>query len=1357
MKKLSHFFSFSALWFCIGFSAIGDDLDIYIGTSSSAVTYNPNVLFIMDTSGSMRATDGGSQTRMLRVQNALKETLASSTNINAGLMRFSDFGGPILFPVRGIDNSISPEIIVSTADDDDDAYEINGVVTLNTNRIKLSSGTDTVLTGMRYRDLMIPQGATITSAYFRLTTSNFNIAPTTFTISGELESDAAVYSSNSNDLSSRTQTTNQVVWDSENEFDSSGAVVVSPDFTSVIQEIVDQSDWCGGQSLGLFIEGTSTDVASDRQTRAYDDGEGLSPQLVITYDDTTATGCVSGTEYHQVSANRDNVEEKAEGYDSTGSELTMSSSSNAYIGIRFPGVNIPQGATINRAYIKFTAYTTDAWGSASTLIQGVAEDDVNDFDPHYNFMVRNLPKTSGLTWSMPYFNRNNEYDTPDLTTMVQSIVDRSGWAPGNAMGFVLSNFVGKRGAYTYRGKPSGAPQLIIEYKGSATPGVTSTVRDHLISKVDELAASGFTPIVDTLYEASLYYGGLGVDYGAARGTSSVSSTVRRNTRVSHRASYVGPDAVRPSGCSEDNLSDSDCINEYIPKPATYLSPVENLQCQTNNHIVLLSDGEANNNHSISKIQALLGESCASGRSGEICGLELVRNISRSDTSAIDARVITHTIGFAANSTANNFLNQIAVQSGGGFYQADNSEQLLNAFNTILRSVKDINATFVSPGVAVNQLNRLTHRDELYFALFKPAEGAVWPGNLKKYKINGDVILDQRGRDAVDSVTGFFSDTAQSYWSILTDGNDVREGGAASLLTTTRNMYFFEGNGNIIRSDNLVHENNTAITTSDLSIDALVDAEALRTTILKWARGVDVRDFDGDGDTTDSRMQMGDPIHSQPVVINYSESDSAILVATNHGFLHSFDSETGVENFAIAPKDMLQNAYEFYQDNSTLNHIYGLDGDMVVRSFEGKIYLYLGMRRGGRNYYVFDITNKTSPSLVYSIEGGSAGFEKLGQSWSRPTITKVRMGSTERNVVIIGGGYDEDQDSKTVRAPDSVGNAVFMFDADTGQLLWSASNEEADLVIPEMQYSIPGRISVIDRDNDGFADHMYVADMGGQIFRMDIYNGEAGADFVKGKRLADLGGDTAENNRRFFYGPDVSEVALADELYYAVAVGSGWRASPLDEVIDDRFYMLKDKGVFALDENELWTFETGLTESNFFDATDHLLNSSDETQRNLAAAAFADKNGWMIRLTTGGEKVLSSPLIIDYKVFFTTYIPANSSESLCAPPSGNSRAYLVNLFNGNAIDDLNQDGFVDEKDRSAQLKQTGIAPDTKILIEEIIQPVVCLGTECVSAVVKTDENGNEQACGSDFECLARNIYGRFERVTKGSWQSETEKQ
>ena len=122
----------------------------------------------------------------------------------------------------------------------------------------------------------------------------------------------------------------------------------------------------------------------------------------------------------------------------------------------------------------------------------------------------------------------------------------------------------------------------------------------------------------------------------------------------------------------------------------------------------------------------------------------------------------------------------------------------------------------------------------------------------------------------------------------------------------------------------------------------------------------------------------------------------------------------------------------------------------------------------------------------------------------------------------------------------------------------------------------------------------------------------------------------------------------------------------------------------------------------------------------------------------------------------TYVPASSSTSACAPPTGNSRAYLVNMFNGNAVDDLNQNNMLDGEDRYAQLKQTGIAPETKILIEEIVEPVVCLGTECVSAVTKTDEDGKEEDCGSDFACLARNIYGKFERIQRGSWKTETER-
>tara|TARA_A200000159_G_scaffold106627_1_gene99325 strand:+ start:2511 stop:6584 length:4074 start_codon:yes stop_codon:yes gene_type:complete len=1356
MKKLISSFTSTVLFGCIAFSAIGDDLDIYLGNADSAVTYNPNVIFIMDSSGSMGAYDGTSQSRMLRVQNALKEALGSATNINAGLMRFSDYGGPILYPVRDIDDAVRPEIVVSTGSSNNDAHEIDGSVTTSSNEVILSKGTDTVTSGMRFETLQIPQGATIVSANIRFTSEGFNIADTSLVISAEAQADSTAFSTSSNNLSSRPKTATNVEWVAGSSFPTTGEVITTPDISGVIQEVVNLNDWCGGKDLNVLIEGTSITGLSDRRVRAIDEGLSGAPQLVVSYDDTTATGCTQGESVYQVASQRDNSEEDTNGYPNTGTELTFYSAYNDDIAVRFRNLNLPQGAEITEAYLEFTSNANRTYSNASMRIRGVAQNDVNDFHPERRYRLRDLPKTSGIVWSMPSFYYQNVYRTPDISSVVKEIVDRSGWQAGNDMAFVLDNFNSYRSAYTYNGSASRAPKLIIKFNGSATPGASATVRQHLMSKVDELSANGFTPIVDTLYEAASYYGGNAVYYGLERGKNDVNNSVRRSTRVSHRSSYIGGDPIRPSGCSEGNLSDSDCINERIPVGANYISPVSDLQCQTNNHIVLLSDGEANNNHSVDEIQALLGENCT-GNGGEKCGLNLVKNISKAETSAIGPRVITHTIGFAANSTANNFLNQLAIQSGGGFYQADNSEDLLAAFNTILRSVKDVNATFVSPGVAVNQLNRLTHRDELYFALFKPSEGAIWPGNLKRYRLSGDDVLDKNDSSAVDSVTGFFSESSHSYWSVFADGNDVRNGGAASKLTSERNLYVFDGVGSIVSSTNELHEDNGSITESDLAIEDETDAEALRDVLLKWARGVDVKDEDGDGSTRDFVSRMGDPIHSQPIIVNYGTNDSAIFVATNHGMLHSIDTETGDENFAIMPKELLPNIEHFYKDASSFDHKYGLDGDMVLRTVGNKMYLYVGMRRGGRNYYVFDVTQKTSPKLVYKLEGGTGSLSKLGETWSRPTITKVKIGGVVKDVMIVGGGYDNAQDNRIVRSGDTVGNAVFMFDADTGALLWHASNADANLNLTNMQYSIPGRVSVIDRDNDGLADHMYVADTGGQLFRLDIYNGETGADFIKGARLADFGGDTAESNRRFYYGPDVSEVALGDELYYGVALGSGWRASPLDTAVEDNFYMLKDDGVFNRNTDGDYKFMSTVFESDMYNATSHALTSSVESEREIAAQDFANKAGWYLNLSTGGEKVLSSPLIIDYKVFFTTYVPSSSSTSACAPPTGNSRAYLVNLFNGNALTDLNINGILDDGDRAADLKQTGIAPETKILIESITSPVVCLGTECVSAVIEVDEDGNDEACTSAFECLGQNIYGRFERIQRGSWHSETERE
>jgi type IV pilus assembly protein PilY1 len=1335
-----------------------DDLEIYLGTAGSEVTYNPNVLFIMDTSGSMGSKDGGDESRMLRVQNALKETLNSVTNINAGLMRFSDFGGPVLYPIRPIDDSVSPEIITSVSQATDDAYEIASSVNNSSTTLKLSQSTNAVTLGLRYQDLNIPRGAVITNAYIRFSSSGFNSGATQLNFSGELIGNSITFSETSNNISARIKTSNSVLWDTDNDWPVSNETTVSPDLSSIVQEIVDQSDWCGGNSLNIIVDGQGISTSSERVSPAFEDGEGLGPQLVVVYDDTTATGCVKGRLSYQVSSQRNNAEERSDGYQSTGTELTFRNSSNKHIAVRFQNIALPQGASIIDAYLEFTAYQSSQNSFASFNIAGVDQDDPSNFRRYKKYLLRDKPKTTAVAWSgIPRWYRNYTYQSPPVTSIVEQIVGRAGWTSGNDMMFVFSDFVGVRGAYTYNGKPSGTVSLVVEYQGNATPGSTSTVRELLVSQVDALSASGMTPIVDTLYEAASYYGGLSVNYGKTRGQSSVSSTVRRNTRVSHRLSYLGTDSVLPAGCSVENLSSSYCMNEYIPQGATYISPVTDKVCQTNNHIVLLSDGVANNNHSVTEIETLLGKSCT-GSGGEQCGIDLTKNIGDGDNSKIDTRVFTHTIGFAAGSTANAFLNDIAVSGNGDFYTADNTDELVGVFQSILKTVKDVNATFVSPGVAVNQLNRLTHNDELYFALFKPAEGTIWPGNVKRYRLDGSDILDKNGLSAVDSVTGFFNDSAHSYWSLLADGNDVREGGTAGKMGLPRMAYAFDGAGTIIKTDNLLHEDNASLTITDLAVGALADPVATRETLLKWARGVDVKDDDADGSSTDARQAMGDPIHSQPVIVNYSLTDSAVFVATNHGFLHSFDPTTGEENFAIMPKDLMDNLYDLYLDSSTFSHIYGLDGDMVLRTAGSNIYLYVGMRRGGNNYYAFDITSKTNPKLMFKIEGGVGDFVNLGQTWSKPTVTKIKVGATSRNVLIFGGGYDEDQDSKLIRSTDAVGNSVFIVDADSGELIWSASNADADLNLPDMGYSIPARVSVIDRDNDGFADHMYVADMGGQLFRLDIHNEESVAGLVTGGLLANFGGDIEADNRRFYYGPDISEISLGTDHYYAVVLGSGFRAHPLNTTINDHFYMIKDEGVFTLDENGDYGLpSTPLGLNNLYDATEHLLTSSDTVAKELAFEQFSESNGWYISLKIGGEKVLASPLILDYQVIFTTYLPATASESECAPPTGNSRAYLVELINGNSVVDLNNDDTQLHEDRYAQLKQTGIAPDTKILIEDIVKPVICLGTECASTVIQVDEDGNKVACGSDFECLAENIHSYFERVQKSSWKTETERQ
>jgi len=93
---------------------------------------------------------------------------------------------------------------------------------------------------------------------------------------------------------------------------------------------------------------------------------------------------------------------------------------------------------------------------------------------------------------------------------------------------------------------------------------------------------------------------------------------------------------------------------------------------------------------------------------------------------------------------------------------------------------------------------------------------------------------------------------------------------------------------------------------------------------------------------------------------------------------------------------------------------------------------------GTSYYALDVSDPENPKLLWRIDKGGQ-FAELGQTWSTPRIGRMLYGgsTTPRPVVIFAGGYDTNKDnvlgSTVIGTNDSMGNAIFVVNAETGRL------------------------------------------------------------------------------------------------------------------------------------------------------------------------------------------------------------------------------------------------------------------------------------------------------------------------------------
>lgn len=160
----------------------------------------------------------------------------------------------------------------------DDARETvsTGVVDLTiTNHNIFGAGREV---GLRFQNVTISAGSTITNAWLTVTTYNTEDDPNV-TIYGEDIDDAPSFTTTGYDITSRTKTTASVSWSASNI--GTGAKN-SPDVKSVIQEIIDRSGWASGNDIAIIVQGVS---GCNFSFRAYDYGSGI-PSITIEYTST---------------------------------------------------------------------------------------------------------------------------------------------------------------------------------------------------------------------------------------------------------------------------------------------------------------------------------------------------------------------------------------------------------------------------------------------------------------------------------------------------------------------------------------------------------------------------------------------------------------------------------------------------------------------------------------------------------------------------------------------------------------------------------------------------------------------------------------------------------------------------------------------------------------------------------------------------------------------------------------------------------------------------------------------------------------------------------------------------------------
>ncbi len=637
----------------------------------------------------------------------------------------------------------------------------------------------------------------------------------------------------------------------------------------------------------------------------------------------------------------------------------------------------------------------------------------------------------------------------------------------------------------------------------------------------------------------------------------------------------------------------------------------------------------------------------------------------------------------------------AVNGQGTYFSAKNPDEIIAGFNLALASI----AAKLGAGAAAatSTLNPVAGNNFAYVASYTTNE---WKGNLESRSINTTTgVVSESATWCVENVKAetcaapgtIVADTSGNstiYNCVVTGGTTTEIQNActgtmpakvspigAPPIGDFRTIYTAPAGGlTPLAGQNLVPfdvayatanpTNFAPAHVSTLNQWASISAQHTGAKLLKYLRGQSGYEIRSSNAATDQLYRareavLGDALESQPAYIGppvfsypylgYSEFKTAqagradtVYMGTNDGMMHAFAASDGAERWAYVPSMVIPNMWKLASTSYSTNHVNFVNGSPVTSDIctancdiaataVWKTILVGGLNGGGRGYYALDITEPTTPVLLWEFTSTTDG--DLGYSFGLPVITKKTDGTW---VVLVTSGYNNT----------SPGNGIgylYVLDAGTGAIISKISTAVGNTTTPSGLAKIAGWNNEPAGNKVGY---VYGGDLLGNVWRFDI---NSTANVLKFATLFDAFGTSQPITTTPVLG------TILGKRVIFIGTGKYLETSDLTTTQVQTQYAIKDDEATATLVNPRTTLVQQTLTANPDGSATRLASSN--------TVNFATGRGWYINFPDSKERVNIDSKLVQGTLLVPTIVPSNT---VCSP-GGYGWLNFFDYLTGGAVD------------------------------------------------------------------------------------------